>query len=109
MTEVADTRIVYGARCLWWDSIDKVGRTGLFTYSIGPASLRTSPGLPCCPHCKGLLFEMPDMNAWMAGVPAHEAKHPGYTEMLKWSRGRCFKTAAEQKAAYKAETGIEVP
>lgn len=117
-----DTRIVYGIRCLWWDSIDKVGTTPPFRRGRlepnpngGPARYINdgagplSPGLPCCPHCRGLLLEMPSMDAWMAGVPAHEAKHPGYGEMLKWSRGKCFKTAAEQKAAYKAATGIEVP
>lgn len=120
----ADSRIVYGARCLWWDSIDKVGKTPPFRRGQllppltkgGPARYANdgtgplSPGLPCCPHCKGLLFEATDLAAWMASAPAFEAAgHPGYVEMLKWSRGRCFKTAAEQKAAYKAETGIEVP
>lgn len=119
----ADPRIVYGARCLWWDSIDKVGNTGPFRRGrlepnpnggplkyVNDGQGPISPGLPCCPHCRGLLLEAENLDAWMKNAPAYEADgHPGYVAMLTWSRGRCFKTAAEQKAAYKAETGIDVP
>lgn len=98
----ADSRIVYGVGCTWWDDIYKIAKTP----PLGPG--RAS--LPCCPHCRGLLLEVPNMDAWMKNAPAYEADgHPGYVEMLKWSRGRCFKTAAELKEAYKAETGIDVP
>lgn len=99
---VYDTRIVYGVGCTWWDDIYKIGKTPPF----GPRGA----SLPCCPHCKGLLMEVPDIAAWLRPVPDFEANgHPGYGEMLKWSRGKCFKTIVELRAAYKAETGIEVP
>lgn len=88
-----DPRIVYGARCTWWDSIDKVGRTG--------------SGLPGCPHCGSPLFETPDEATWWAGVGAYERDgHPGYRELVEWGRGRCLpqdgRPVIESLAAAKA-------
>lgn len=117
-TSGKDTRIAYGARCLWWDSIHKVGNTGPFTVPrpfeprgtgarFGDGNLRQAPGLPCCPKCRGLLLEVPTLDAWMDNVDKHEANgHPGYRAFLEWQRGKCFKTMPEAKAAYTAETGI---
>lgn len=39
-----DTMIAYGALCDWWDAKDQV-------------AVHES-GLPVCPHCSGVLFEM---------------------------------------------------
>jgi len=69
-------RIVYGATCTWWDSIDKVAAT--------------DSGLPCCPHCRGVLFESSN-DDWEAQTMKHNEKHPGYKEFIAWSRGKCFK------------------
>lgn len=70
-------RIVYGARCTWWDGIAKVGKLG--------------SGLPCCPHCRNVLFEMDNEEQWWAGVDRHETDgHPGYRAMMEWARGKCF-------------------
>lgn len=70
-------RIVYGARCTWWDSISNVATK--------------ASGLPCCPHCGSPLFEQPDERTWWAGVDAYERDaHPGYRELIEWSRGRCI-------------------
>jgi hypothetical protein len=79
------TVIVYGAGCCWWDSIDKVARN--------------PSGLPCCPHCRGVLFEAPEAD-WWNGVDRHEAKHPGYRAMMTWARGRCHLTMRAMEAAY---------
>lgn len=88
-----DTRIVYGARCTWWDSIDKVA-----TLDIGPTG-----GLPCCPHCRGVLMEVPTAAEWWAGADKYEANgHPGYHAMIEWMRGRCFKNMDAATAAYEA-------
>lgn len=74
---MADTRIVYGARCTWWDSIDQAATT--------PA------GLPCCPHCSSPLFETDSEATWWSGVDAYERDgHPGYRDVITWARGRCF-------------------
>lgn len=87
---MADTRIVYGARCGWWDSIDKVGVDG---------------GLPCCPHCKGLLFEMDSPKTWWAGVDRYEAAgHQGYHAFVEWIRGKCMDWSEAQEI-YERETG----
>lgn len=87
-----DERIAYGARCSWWDSIDKVG---------------VRDGLPCCPHCKGMLFEVPTEAAWFSGVDAY-AKQPGnsgYRTFIEWGRGKCFKGGyPEAKIAFSKET-----
>lgn len=92
---MTDTRIAYGARCTWWDSIHKVGHT----------PERNGHSLPACPHCGGVLFEFPDEAEFLAGVPAYEASgHPGYGKALMWARGKCFQGVAAMEAAYRAET-----
>jgi hypothetical protein len=75
---VSDARIVHGARCAWWDSIDKVA---------------TKPsGLPCCPHCGGVLMEVENEATWWDQVDRYGAKgNPGYRAFIEWLRGRCFR------------------
>lgn len=86
-----DTRVVYGACCLWWDNIDKVSKT----------PERNGISIPCCPHCGGVLMEMPSETVWWQGVDQHEKRgHPGYRKFIEWSRGRCFPTMAAAMAAY---------
>lgn len=88
---ILDNRIAYGARCTWWDGIRKVGKH--------------PSGLPCCPHCRGMLFEMENESQWFAGADRYEADgHPGYRAMIEWARGRCFRNMAEIKAAYEQRT-----
>lgn len=92
-----DTRIVYGARCAWWDSIDRVG-----TISIDSDSISTG-GLPCCPHCFSPLFETEE-DEWWAGAEKYEARgNAGYVDMLKWSRGKCFPSMQRAFELYRKE------
>ena len=85
---MTDQRIVYGARCMWWDSIDKL-------------VAHSGATLPCCPRCGGMLFELPDENMWWAGVDRYEANgHPGYRAMIEWSRGKCFPSLEATQKAY---------
>lgn len=87
-----DTRIAYGARCTWWDSIRKVGKT-----SPGQSGM----SIPCCPHCRGVLFEVDNEGKWFASVDKYEADgHPGYRAMMEWARGKCFKDMVTLKRAY---------
>lgn len=80
--------VVYGARCVWWDTIDKAA---------------TLPGgLPCCPHCKSVLFEM-DLGTWWKGIDHHAASNPGYREMMMWSQSKCFRDMKALEAAYQTE------
>ena len=84
--ELVSELIVYGVVCMWWDSIDKA------------ASLPS--GLPCCPHCKGVLFEMP-RRRWFKSIDEHEANgNPGYRAMWDWARGKHFRTYQEMVEAY---------
>ena len=78
-------RVVYGATCTWWDTIDKVGRT--------------KSGLPGCPICAGVLFEMKDEDEWWRLVYQFEADgYPGYSDRIQWARGKCFKLIAPEGA-----------
>lgn len=89
---MTDTRIVYGARCAWWDSINKIGKTA--------PDLR-GHSLPCCPFCGSVLFEMSSMKEWNAGVERYEAAgHPGYGKMITWARGKCFPNMTAMNKAY---------
>ncbi len=97
---MADTRIIYGAArfCFWWDGIDKIGRR--------PSAPGTH-ALPCCPHCGGMLFEMPNEQAWFSGVDRYEAAgHPGYRAFVEWQRGRHFRSIDEAREMYERETGM---
>lgn len=86
---MADKRISYGVGCLWWDFINKVGTTG-------------KSRLPCCPHCRGVLFEMDNEKEFFDGARKYEANgHPGYIEQLLWMRGKCFKSMQAANLAYK--------
>lgn len=93
-----DTRIVCGANCIWWDSIDKVG------------SLTAKSGfsIPCCPHCHSVLYEMPSIESWWEMVDTYEkAGNPGYRTFIEWLRGKCFKTIQQGKAAYEANKSAD--
>lgn len=88
MSGKTDTRIVYGALCIWWDSIHKATRNAV--------------GLPCCPHCSGVLMEVPDEKTWWDPIKEHAKKEnkPEYVDLWKWMQGRCFKTFKDAEQAY---------
>lgn len=89
-----DTRVVYGARCAWWGSIADVGST--------------RSGLPGCPHCGGVLFEIDSEEEWWASAHRHARAQgdPNYPEFLAWLRdaGRCFPTIKDARDAWWAAT-----
>ena len=90
-TSIKDDRIVYGFNCVWWDGIEKVASRG---------------GLPCCPHCGGMLMEMPTPKQWWDGVEIYEKNgHPGYRSFIEWLKGKCFPNRDAAKAAYEAKPG----
>lgn len=102
-----DRRVVYGARCSWWETIDK-------------ADQLPSPrgdGLPCCPHCRSVLYEVPSEAVWLGpALDQYEAAgRPGYRAMIEWGRGKCFRAERPGehpmdalRRAYEAETGTEL-
>lgn len=94
-----DTRIAYGSRCTWWDGIEKVE-----TIEAG-----SGHRLPCCPHCRGMLFEIPTPEMWWDGVVKYEAAgHAGYRAFMEWAKGKCFPNIKAAKAAYEAKPGRTV-
>ena len=82
-----DTRIVYGANCVWWGRIQEVSRT--------------KSGLPCCPHCGSVLFEVPSEREWWANVDAHESKgNLGYRSFVEWLHNHHYLDMFEAKTDY---------
>lgn len=91
-----DGRVVYGMRCTWWDTIEKVALT--------PPD--NGVQIPCCPQCGSPLFEVPSIYDWWNGAEKYQANgHEGYVDELRWTRGKCFRTVEEKHAAYLLETG----
>lgn len=87
-----DPRIVYSARCSWWDSIDKTAKT--------------SSGLPCCPNCHSVLFEIENIEAWWTAVDHFEkSSHKGYRKFVEWLRGKCYTSMEAALTIYKKSTG----
>lgn len=96
---IKDTRVAYGVRCLWWDDIRKVGKT----------PYRNGVSLPCCPICKGMLFEMDSPEIWWRAVNRYQNQgHPGYHDLIEWSQGKCFPSSEAAKNVYEFETGKKV-
>lgn len=89
MKPAADPRIVYGARCTWWDSIASV-------------STNTS-GLPCCPHCGSVLFEVESELVWFTNIEAHVARSGDvdYRAFIEWLRGKCFPNHAVARLEFR--------
>lgn len=105
-----DYRVVYGATCSWWETIDQVA-----TRSI-PGD-PDAAGLPCCPHCRGVLYEVESEAVWLGpALDQYEAAgRPGYRAMIEWGRGKCFRAERPGerpmdalRRAYEAETGTEL-
>ena len=89
MTETNPTGMVaYGARCMWWDE---------------KANVAQKPsGLPCCPHCGGVLFEC-EVGSWwhQAQVAVDRGDvRPDYLAFLRWLRGRCYPARDVAEAVY---------
>lgn len=113
----ADTRIAYGANCIWWGSIHETGNTATHpahkadNEARKKAVPRMAPlidrGLPCCPKCGGMLFEVGSEEQWMASVDKYEREgHPGYRDFILWQRGKCFPNMAAAVSAYRAQGGM---
>lgn len=82
--------IAYGAMCSWYDDKAKVGHK--------------ESGLPCCPHCGGVLFEI-ERDVWERGVTerlafTHVADRADYPQLVAWARGRCYKTPLHMLAGW---------
>lgn len=97
----ADDRIVYGIRCTWWDSIDKIG--------FKPAAKRDEDQTPkpCCARCGGPIAVLPLYN-WQQAMIKAENLHAGYAEFLSWCRSRCYRSYEEAAEYYTKLTGCQV-
>ena len=88
-----DSRIVCGASCTWWSA-------------IANAAIDIRNGLPCCPHCRGVLLEFDSIKHWQRAVHAYarEIKDPSYPTMVAWLHGRCYSTTEIARVAWLEST-----
>ena len=99
-----DSRYVYAVGCTWHDSIHKVGNTGPSNMIINDREIK-SVGLPCCPFCGSMLFEVPNKKDFFLGAEEHDKKYPGYLKYVMWTQGKCFSNTSEAISAFNSETG----
>lgn len=87
-----DRRVVYGMGCVWWGNIAD---------TVVPKD-----GIPRCPHCHGVLFEMEGEDVYMDAVRRYEREKglTGYTDFIRWLRGKCFIKIDVAAAAWALET-----
>jgi hypothetical protein len=75
--------IVYGARCCWWNTIDRAGRLGGQPH-----------GLPCCPYCESPLFEIAEELWWEQAQEVEDNGRDNYVDFVKWLQGKCLISGA---------------
>lgn len=94
--KTASEMVAYGAQCTWWDLKNQVGLIH---------SPNTKFPLPCCPHCRRMLFEM-TRTEWDAAIAKYvsENDNPSYADMIFWGRGKCFSNYAELKNRWENRT-----
>jgi len=85
-----DDRIVYGVGCLWWGSIKDV--------AVNKA------GLPVCPHCNSLLFEVDSQTKWDQQIADYATKtgDTKYIEFMAWLKGKCRKDIRDARAEFES-------
>ena len=106
-------RYCYSACCSWNGPITEVGLTRppreTVIVKMGDREVPLPRvGLPCCPFCGSMLFEVPTEQEWWEGAKEHEAKgHTNYLAFLHWHRQqkRCWRNVREAGLAYTEETG----
>jgi hypothetical protein len=83
--------MVYSAHCTWCAPISKASKL--------------ESGIPCCPHCKSVLFQMEraDWDKGVVGFIASNGDH-AYPSYLEWvaTTDRCYRTYKEARAAFNA-------
>lgn len=83
-----DPRMVYGALCTWWDTIDKAHCS--------------HDRLPVCPFCGRPLFEMRNEEVWQESVDhwAETTDDADYPKYIAWLRGKCYPNHATARKDY---------
>src|SRR5271155_3391324 len=107
---LTETRFCFGASCTWCGPISEVSDTATHRRWKGadiPKEIEQH-SLPCCPHCGGMLLELPTAKEWWDGVDKYDADgHAGYGAMWRWQRqmGKirplCFRDIDALEQTYK--------
>ncbi len=89
----------YGIGCTFHGPITKVGKHP------------ETEGLPCCPHCNGMLMQVENESAWWAGIQkAEEQGNTNFFVFMKWvgHQEKCWKNVKEAAEAFTNAHGIDV-
>lgn len=92
-----DRRYVYGALCTWHGPMSAVIKSPI-------------NGLPACPHCNGLLFELDSKEQWLEPIKRVDTQVEGYATFMEWvgTYGRCWPNYRHALVHYKTVTGIDI-
>lgn len=98
---------VYSAGCSWHGPISQVGKTKDLPETIayvGNKAIKIGgkdSGLPCCPYCGSMLFQIEE-NKWWGGAKSFNETHPNYLRFIQWSmrQNRCWANNTEAAKAY---------
>jgi hypothetical protein len=110
------TPYVYSAGCSWHGPISEVGKTSLLaksvTVKVGSKEMEIpNHGIPACPFCGSVLFQVRSELEWNVGAALHEQKgHTNYVSFLNWTRTqkRCWPSLRIAAKDYFLETGKKV-
>ncbi len=92
-----DKRYVYGATCTWRGPIQAVSADG---------------GIPRCPQCGSVLYEVEDSTKWFDQIAAFDADgHEGYSDFQEWLAAlpKCIPSGIGALDAYVAAGNPEPP
>ena len=83
----------YGRVCQWHGPLTFAGRGARFDTETGDAE-------HVCPKC-GRALIVTDSDSFWRTVASSEKAIPQYTEMLRWSEGKCFPDFATMQDAFR--------
>ena len=62
----------------------------------------TSEGIPCCPQCSNVGFQISRDEWWRAVDKYEKSGHPGYRSLIEWGKEQCFPDYDSLARAFKA-------
>lgn len=75
--------IAYGLDCMWWDAASEAR---VKNHWMRADTLH-------CPKCGGACGLMPDENEFFRTARRFEQiGHPGHEALIRWLKGRCYRT-----------------
>lgn len=102
---------VYSAGCSWHGPISAVGKTKDLPVTeclVGGTKIKIGgpgSGLPCCPHCGSILYQIEEDKWWQGALQFEHDGHENYVRFLKWSMKQptCWKSNSNAAMIYNTD------